>query len=86
MNVYAIENGYLLASQAVSFPGPGGGSGGSAEPPLQINDIRDYCYALEKLRAEMYVLHNTPTFLCSFNTYLLELASYSFVVYNIKTP
>ena len=33
-----------------------GGSGGSAEPPLQINDIHDYCYALEKLRAEMYVL------------------------------
>ena len=47
----------------------GGGGGGGA-----INDIHDYCYALEKLRAEMYVLHNTPTFLCSFNTYL-ELAS-----------
>ena len=36
----------------------------------------DYCYAFEKLRTEMYVLYNTPTFLCSFNTNL-ELASYS---------
>ena len=48
-------------------------------PPLQIND---YCYALEILRAEMYVLYNTPIFLCTY----LELASYSFVGYNIKTP
>ena len=47
----------------------GGGSGGSAETPLQINDIHDYCYALEKLRADMYVLYTTPTFLCSFNRY-----------------
>ena len=39
-----------------SGPYPGGGSGGSAEPPLQINDIHDYCYAFKKLRAEMYVL------------------------------
>ena len=30
--------------------GGGGGPGGSAEPPLQINDIHNYCYALEKLR------------------------------------
>ena len=44
-----------------------GGSGGSAEPPLKINDIHDYCYTLEKLRTEVYVLHNTPTFLCPFN-------------------
>ena len=65
--------------------GGGGGSGGSAEPPLQINDIHDYCCAFEKLRAEMYVLYNIPTFLCSFNTYL-ELASYSFVGYSMKTP
>ena len=38
-------------------------------------------YALEKLRAEMFVLHNTPTFYA-----YIELASYSFVGYNIKTP
>ena len=42
-------------------------------PPLQINDIHDYCYSLEKLRAEMHIVYNTPTFLCSFNR-CLELA------------
>ena len=58
--------------------GGGGGGGGSAEPPLQINDIHDYCYTLEKLRAEMHILYITPTFYAN--------STYSFVGYNIKTP
>ena len=42
--------------------------------PLQINDIHDYCYAFEKLRAEMYVLYKTPTFYAhSFNTVKLRI-------------
>ena len=44
--------------------GGGWGSWGSADL-LQINDIHNYCYAVEKLRAEMYII---STFLCSFNT------------------
>ena len=43
---------FVVKARAVSR---GGGSGGSAEPPLHINDIHNYCYAFEKLRAEMYV-------------------------------
>ena len=53
-----LGNQQYTYTRAVS----GGVSGGSAEPPLQINDIHDYCYAFEKLRAEMYILYNTPTF------------------------
>ena len=52
----------LGCSQVWGGGGGGGGSWGSAEPLLQINDIHDYCYALEKLRAEMYVLYIIPTF------------------------
>ena len=33
-----------------------GVQGVQLNPPLQINDIHDYCYALEKLRAEMYIV------------------------------
>ena len=33
-----------------------GVQGVQLKPPLQINDIHDYCYALEKLRAEIYCI------------------------------
>ena len=46
--------------------------------PLQVNDIHNYCYAFEKLRAEMYLLY-------FFMLIQHKLASYSFMGYNIKT-
>ena len=57
-----MQLAFYSKKQGRSRGGGGGDSGGSAEPPLQINDIHDYCYALEIMRAEMYVLYNTPTF------------------------
>ena len=55
-----------------------GGSGGSGEPPSKLMIFMTI--ALEKLRAEMYVLYNTPTFYA--HSTQLKLASYSFVGYN----
>ena len=42
--------------------------GGFSWTPFQINDIHDYCYALEKLRAEMYLLQYIPTFSVVYET------------------
>ena len=47
----------------LSGQGRSRGGGDSAEPPSKLMIyIHDYCYSLEKLRAEMYILYNTPTF------------------------
>ena len=58
----------MLTYTALAVPaGPYVARGGSAKPPLQINDIHDLlCLAVG---AEMYILYIliTPTFLCPFN-------------------
>ena len=57
MQCQPLLNGEWYTVRAIARVEEGGGGGGGFSlTPLQINDIHDYCYALEKLRAENNVL------------------------------
>ena len=43
----------IVWSEHTHTPVQGWGGGGGGVNPLQINDIHDYCYSFEKLRAEI---------------------------------
>ena len=57
------------------YPGGGGGGGGGQlnPSPTQVNDIHDYSYTFEKLRAEVYILYDTCTSYIMLNQHILRI-------------